>query len=262
MIDRTSSMPLYAQVKQLLHEQILNGELSPGTVLPAEHELSRSLHVSRITVKRALDDLARAGVLRRLQGKGTIVESTRVTGDLDATGGFSGLVRRYGLTPTARVLSIETRPGDQPVREAFGIAGDPAVNFMYFRRLLGTDDRPMAVVTSIVPEDLGSRMVALGVENASFFKLFEVLTRRKVVRSKQILTPIVATPEIAQLLRVAPGSAHFHVRNTSYLEGGDPIEVSVGIYSGDAIQWTATSYQLREDNGSAELQLVTASTHA
>jgi GntR family transcriptional regulator len=254
-------MPLYAQIKQLLHEQILNGELSPGTVLPTEHDLSNSLNVSRITVKRALDDLARAGLLRRIQGKGTIVEPKRVTGDLDAVVGFSGLVRRHGLSPSAHILSVETRPADHALREAFGTASDTPMNIMYFRRLLGVRERPMAVVTSNVPEDLGNRMVALGVEDTSFYRLFQLITGRRVVRTEQVLAPIVATPEIAHLLGVALGSAHFHVRNTSYIEGGDPIELSVGVYSGDAIQWTATSYQLREEKGAAELQLVTASTH-
>src|SRR3569623_2107471 len=61
--------PLYARVHQALVEAIQRGKLAPGTVLPTEKELEKQYGVSRITVRRALDDLERAGLIESGRGR-------------------------------------------------------------------------------------------------------------------------------------------------------------------------------------------------
>ncbi|HWI52345.1 MAG TPA: GntR family transcriptional regulator, partial [Symbiobacteriaceae bacterium] len=73
MIDLESAMPLYAQVKEQLVRQIRSGQYQPHAVLPAERELMEQFQVSRITVRRALADLANEGLVYRKVGRGTYV---------------------------------------------------------------------------------------------------------------------------------------------------------------------------------------------
>lgn len=245
-VDRSSSTPLYEQIKHMLREQILNGEIAPGSKVPPEHELCKIFGVSGITVKHALADLARDGLIRRIQGKGTIVDRKMIDGGVNQISGFSQIVRRQGYTPSSRILSVEVKEGSMFLRQLFNIPLDFPKLFTHFRRLMFVDETPAAVLTCIVPEEIGERMRQQELEHASFYSLYEKIQGRKVIRNETILTPIVATPEIAQLLEVNPGSAHFHFRGLSYLEGDIPIELSVGVFSGNIFEWNATLYAVRE----------------
>ena len=72
-LDAKTPVPLYEQLKNLLQSQISSGVYSIGERLPAEAELCAKYEVSRVTVRRALDDLVADGALERRQGKGTYV---------------------------------------------------------------------------------------------------------------------------------------------------------------------------------------------
>lgn len=72
-VDRSSFVPLYVQLKNILQRQILGGQLAPGSIIPSEFTLSRTCGVSRITVRQALADLESDGLIRREPGRGTFV---------------------------------------------------------------------------------------------------------------------------------------------------------------------------------------------
>ncbi len=247
IVDRSSPTPLYEQIKHILREQILNGDLPPGARLPSEYELCEVYDVSRITVIRALNDLASEGLISRIQGKGTIVERKMVDSSLDEVAGFSKIVRRQGNTPSSRILSIEVKEPSVMLRQFFNLPLDASNRFMHFRRLLSIDGKPAAVLTSIVTEEIGQKMRQYELEDASFYNLFEKITSRRIVRNETILRPISATPEIGRLLHVEPGTAHFHFRGLSVLEDEIPIELGIGVYSGNVFEWKATIYEVRKE---------------
>lgn len=68
-----TSQPLYERVRQTLVEQIARGDFGPGDRLPSESQLAADLGVNRLTVRRAIEELARAGMVRSRQGSGTFV---------------------------------------------------------------------------------------------------------------------------------------------------------------------------------------------
>ena len=82
--DPASPTPLYHQIFSLLRDKIYDGQYPGGSFIPSEQELSAQFNVSRITAKRALDDLAADGLVVREQGRGTRVcintHSTSVRG--------------------------------------------------------------------------------------------------------------------------------------------------------------------------------------
>lgn len=88
-VDRTSAVPLYHQIYQHYRKRILSGELPQGALLPAEHQIIEMLGVSRITVKRAINELAGDGLVHRQRGRGTIVA---LDTDMDVSGRFTDLV--------------------------------------------------------------------------------------------------------------------------------------------------------------------------
>ena len=80
--------------------------LGVGNAIPSERQLSADLGVSRLTVRAALDDLAREGYLSRRRGSGTYVQQPKIAQELTMTS-FSEDMRRRGMTPGSRTLSLE-----------------------------------------------------------------------------------------------------------------------------------------------------------
>ncbi len=250
LIDRHSPIPLYEQVKQVIRERILNGDYAPGTVIPTEKEMCDEFNVSRITIKQAMNELARGGLIQRIQGKGSIVRD-KIAGELDVPLGFSELTRRRGFTPGSRIITIEHIEGNFELRRFFH-AISPQQRFWSFRRLLTINDAPVAVITSVVSEEMGNEMQKHELNNASFYGLYREISGMSVGQSEATLTAINASTEIAQLLNVALGSAHIHYRAMTHLQGVVPVEYTTGIYHGDYFQWRVQIYQLREERVQAD----------
>lgn len=73
ILSNSSKKPIYEQIVDQVKEQIISGELKAGDALPSMRLLSRELHISVITTKRAYEDLERDGFLENVPGKGCFV---------------------------------------------------------------------------------------------------------------------------------------------------------------------------------------------
>lgn len=245
-IDPSSPTPLYEQVKFLIQDQILNGEYRQGSHLPSESALCEKYGVSRITISRALNDLEHDGVLQRVQGSGTIVKSRLIRGQFDSAQGFTKNMEMYGKKVSSRVLSIDYLPADDTLLKIFRLEPNEEKVFIKFRRLRFVDGIPGALMTSVVPEWVGKRMQEYDLEKASFYSLYQEITHSPVVRSEATLYPIVASPEISELLNVKLGSPHFLLVGVGFIENDIPIEYSISVSSGSLFQFSTTLYKLRE----------------
>src|ERR1700710_1442683 len=110
-VDRSSPVPLYHQVVQGIEAAIQTGVLEPGSRLENEIELAAQLNLSRPTMRKALAELVRAGLLVRKRGVGTQVVSSRVRRPLELSSLFDDLTSS-GSTPTTRVLTFEHTEAD------------------------------------------------------------------------------------------------------------------------------------------------------
>lgn len=75
LISNQSELPIYAQIREQLKEQILNGQIEEGTVLPSIRVLAKEVGVSVITTTRAYNELEEEGFIASMQGKGSVVLS-------------------------------------------------------------------------------------------------------------------------------------------------------------------------------------------
>jgi GntR family transcriptional regulator of arabinose operon len=94
-IDKNSPIPFYQQLANILRGQILSGALKPGDALPTEFTLAEVFHISRSSVRQAIDLLVSVKLVRRVQGKGNFVSDLKSNGD---KGGMIGF-----LVPDARL---------------------------------------------------------------------------------------------------------------------------------------------------------------
>src|SRR5690606_1807113 len=117
-IDKDLPTPAYLQLMEQLANAIDSGQLASGSALPSERGLASSLGLSRMTVRRAFEQLVEAGLVEQRQGSGTYVRGQALEQVIDRALGFTDEARNLGLAPGARMLSAETVAADEPVAAA------------------------------------------------------------------------------------------------------------------------------------------------
>lgn len=126
-IDESSGTPLYQQIYDILRQKIISGDLPLNARLPAEQELTEMLGVSRITVKRALNELAVAGFVRRQRGIGTVV--TYDAAAPTVKGSFENLIdglKRMGIETEVQLLDCTIGKPARPYAKAWNSPRVPA----------------------------------------------------------------------------------------------------------------------------------------
>lgn len=171
-LDRSSPLPLYYQLRNVLLGQIESGALVPGDTLPTERELIDRYRVSRITVRQALNSLMADGLVYRQRGLGTFVRKNRIEQELSTLTGFSEEMMARGLEPGARLISAETVDADGAVAARMRIApGHPVFKLVRIRL---ADGEPMALDVNYLPSDVGECLQNENLEDA-LYSLFPKL---------------------------------------------------------------------------------------
>lgn len=231
---RNQGIPLYHQLKTMLREQIREGLLQPGQRLPSEDRLAASYHVSLITVRRALADLAAEGLLRRIQGRGTFVAQPALSQGPRELTSFSEEMRRRGLEAASRVLEQSVVEADEEVAGALDLPIGGAV--LRLRRLRLAGSEPMGLQTAHV-----SLALAPGLEKENFERasLYEILSLRYGIvpaRAREVHAAASLTPAQARLLGQSRGAAALAVTRTTWDREGRPFELVHSLMRGDRYQ--------------------------
>jgi GntR family transcriptional regulator len=195
--------PLYFQLYNLLKSCIVNGTLPHGARLPAEKDLSREFGVSRITVRRSLDELAKEGLVTRHRGRGTHVVYRFEPAPIQAPMvGMLQEIETIGRNSTARVLDCEMLHPPQRVRDALGL--DASDKALYLARVRDRDGVPFGYYESwtvgvALPTNLDD---FTHTPRMSYFRQHGLRVRFL----QQVLSAEGASPKVAAALGVEPGA--------------------------------------------------------
>lgn len=228
--------PLYQTVSQEIENRISSGELKPGDQLPSERELCSSFSVSRITIRRAIQELASRGLVDRMHGVGTFVSAEKVKQPLDEVHSFTATMARLGRSATTEIVS------SNPIAADFGfskILGTPVGAPLRRLELLGFSDmEPVVVYESWLEhqrgdsvEDLARKMQNAG-NGFSTLDIHRELQPGIRFRLEQSLEAAGANSEIANLLQVDQGSPVMRVE-TIISDSTGPLEYRISHYRGD-----------------------------
>lgn len=203
-LDDSLPIPLYHQIFLRLREDIRTGTYTTGAVLPGEQELSRLFDVSRITVKRAMNELAAAGLVTRHRGRGTVVSYNAavpvVQGNFDT---LMDALARLGIETEVQLIELVNEPSDEESASALEIsAGDMVQRSVRLRHLAGT---PFSYHLSVVPEAFAEKFDASGLMTDSVMALLE-RSGVSLAEADQFISAQAADAEFARLLDVSPGA--------------------------------------------------------
>ncbi|HWI61472.1 MAG TPA: GntR family transcriptional regulator [Symbiobacteriaceae bacterium] len=240
MLQLESALPLYVQVKETLVRQIRSGKYQPHSVLPAERELMEQFGVSRITVRRALSDLANEGLVYRKVGRGTYVAAEPIVENLTELVGHLEELQRRDLHPEVSLIEQGFRAPSPDVAQALG--SPPGVYFA--RRLISVDGTPLLILDLCLPGDLG---FALDVHQLTEVPIHTALER-------QGLTPHAAEQRVtarslhlweAEMLGTTLGAPALEVVRTEWDAAGRGMLWTRALYRGDRYQYTIRLHRRR-----------------
>jgi GntR family transcriptional regulator len=230
-IDRSSKLPLYHQLYEILRGKILHGEWQPGDTIPPEPELIERYEVSRTTVRQVLEMLVNEGLIYRQQGRGTFVAHPTLEQALVRIVSFTEDMRQRGVKPGTQVLSSDLIQAPETLAEKLEV--EPGEELARLERLRLADGEPMSIEESHLVH-----RYCPGVLQGDYASnpLREALDRDhgiRLVRARQIIRAILAPRDQAHLLSIPTEAALLYVERVSYSQHNIPVEFLRIYYRGD-----------------------------
>lgn len=163
--------PKYAVIQKWLSGQIAAGTYARGEQLPSEHDLMTRFGVSRVTVRQALNNLRRSGMINSRHGKGYFVCRLTAIQDLQRLQSFGEVMAPLGIDTSSDVLKVSEQAASGGVAEALDIAPGTAVTRIERLRIAG--GTVVSFDVSFFPMDIGEKLIKLDLQNEDIFVLLE-----------------------------------------------------------------------------------------
>ncbi len=224
------SKPLHTAIADQLAAAIMDGRLAAGTRLSPERQLAASLGVSRMTVRQALGELERAGLLRRVVGRtgGTFVREAT-----DAVAGVSGVsaaLRRQAGAGHAELVSVDVQPAGKRTAAALGLPRNDRVVVITRLRLAG--GKPLGVERSSLPASLFPDIEDMDL-TGSLYDLMDVRFGLRPVRAVERVETAAARPSDSRTIAAKRDVPVLLVERVGYAADGTPVEFARDRYRGD-----------------------------
>lgn len=202
-LDNKSAVPLYQQISDVILKEIQNGTLTPGSKIPTEFELSESYEVSRVTVRKALSELADKGYLERKSGKGTFVAEKKLQRGLSSNVlSFTEMCKMMGMKPGAKTIKIALE--DSSAKDAELIGLKPDEKMVVLERIRYADDNPVMIEINKYPESF-SFLFGEDLNDTSLFTILDKKYNIKPDHSSKVIDIIFASAKEAKELNIIKG---------------------------------------------------------
>jgi GntR family transcriptional regulator len=230
-LKRKAPIPLYIQLKDSLVADIGNGNYQPHQQMPSERELCERFKVSRMTVRQALTEMVRDGLVYAVVGKGTFVSEPKINQELRSLTGFSQDAQARGNKPTSRVLEAQVIPATSHLAQMLNMA--PGDEIVMLSRLRLSNDVPLAIETSHLPYALCPQLLQHDFASESLYHVLESEYGLRLVRAEQTIEAGLADPPELELLQMLPPAAVLRMERRTYTDQDVPVEYVVSAYRSD-----------------------------
>lgn len=234
MLDERAPTPLYHQIFTIFRDRIKSGAYDNGAVLPGEQELARVFGVSRITVKRALNELAGAGLVSRKRGRGTAVTFNAHMPVVK--GSFENLLanlRIMGLTTEVQLLDASLVAAPADIADAMGMPQGAAMQrAVRVRRIEG---QPFSHLLTYVPADVAARFPTAQLNTTPLLRLLEA-AGFAAVEAEQWMTATAADIDLSNALGVGVGAPLMRIVRVMRDASGRAIEMLIAHYRPERFQ--------------------------
>jgi GntR family transcriptional regulator len=215
-------LPLYAQIKEALREQILEGEYGEHERLPSESKLMATYGVSRITVRQALSDLENEQLIFKISGKGAFVAKLRPFQHSTRLQGFGEAMSSLGITITNRVVRMNRVQADALAAKRLQVPeGSPLMEFWRIRYANG---RVISLDVTYVRRTLGERLAREDLARRDIFLILENDYNIPLGHADLKIDAIVADVVLAKQLGITVGAPILRAERLTWSLSGEPLD--------------------------------------
>ena len=229
-----SPIPLHAQLREEVRARILDGSYAAHDRLPPESEMSSLFGVSRITVRQALGDLQKEGVIFRVPGKGTFVSRPTPSQQLTRLEGFGEAMSRQPYEIYNEVIDQLRVAASAVVAQRLGLAEGTPVS--QIRRIRHLNRAPVSYETTFVTDAIGERLRHEDLARRDIFLILENDYGIALGHADVAIDAVNASPVMAAALQVGQGSALLRMERLTHTAAGQPLDFEYLYFRGDAFQ--------------------------
>ncbi len=228
-------MPLFQQVKESIRRQILDGTYGPHQKLPSERQMIEAFSVSRITIRQALSQLQRDGLIFKINGKGTFVSAPKAQFDVSTLKGFGESAASIGQAAFSRLISITTEIPKDHVSDCLSLG--KGVRVTKIQRLRYLNNQPLAFDITYAPAHVSEGFRHADLEQRDLFDVIENDCGIAIASARVNLESMLCDSELAGYLNMEPGDALLHIERIILSRSGDPLLYENLFYRGDRFRF-------------------------
>lgn len=232
MAKHDSPVPLYIQVKDYIRLNIQNGVFAVNERVPSERQLAEQFNVNRLTVSKALNELAQEGMVYSRVGKGTYVAPAKIDQTLQSLTSFTQDITSRGKRAASRVLYASIDGATPEIAKTLSIL--PGAEVLVLHRVRMADDQPIALEKSHVIYALCPGI--LDKHDFSRESLYEVLHAEyhlRMIYAHQTIEARTAGEAELEALEAEPYLPILSITRVTYDERDHPVEFVRSSYRGD-----------------------------
>ena len=231
-LNKSLSVPLYVQLKELILGDIQNGTLTAGDMIPTEHELMEAYGVSRNVVRQAIGELVDGGYLIRKKAKGTFVSIPSANLEKMSTLElFRESALRVGAIPTTKVLSMEVLDADGETAARLEVS--EGTRIIRIVRLHYSNEEPVSLSEAVLPYARCSFVLGHRLQTDSLHRVLSQRYDTRIYRSVRKIEARLAKDKEVELLGVKHDSVMHCMIRKSYNRMNAIVEATIAVYRGD-----------------------------
>ena len=230
------TIPLYHQIVSDLKDQINRREMNNGDKLPTEKWLSEHYKVSRVTVRKALEDLIEQGYLEKRPNRGCFVIQPKFEKDLSRMRSLHRELLASGIIPSSKIISYQEVAADPWIGRHLQCEEGDIV--LVIKRIRYADDRPFAEQTIYLPKVLFNEFNPWLLRDHSLHDLIEEEYSVPIISSTQTITARMPSKEQVAELDLKAGKPILHIRGTVFTEDDKVCEYSDTYFITDVVRYS------------------------
>jgi len=241
-VSKTSPVPCYLQLKEILKQQIEEHLISSS--FPSERELAEKYHLSRPTVRQALQELVKEGLIIKRRGQiSTVVPPSHMMRDYaQELISFSEEMKRKGFIPSSKVLRFETIPASHEIAEKLKIKeGEDTV---LLERVRYGDGEPFNLGISYLPLKLCPGIFKFDFnQQPSLHSILKSCYGLDLVMSQESFEPVMPSKKEAKLLNITTNTPILLMEGITYASNGTPVEYFLLKFRGDKARFSVRVFR-------------------
>lgn len=236
LVDKSSQIPLYTQLADIIKEMINNKELQEGHYLMSERDICKIQNISRMTVNKAIISLVNEGILERRQGKGTFVSYKKQNLTYAKMQGFTEIAQNKKLNVKNKILKFELKIPSNKVKEYLQLEDIDSLVFQ-IERIRFIDDEPTILEKIYIPEYMCPALSEDLVSNNSIYKLYREKYLHKTQIAKQVINPIILNKSQSKTLNVDSNTLALKIDRVVFTDKDEVLEYTSSLFITDKHQY-------------------------